>query len=150
LSGWSALGSLQSGVALGAVGVKYCNVNARDLLANAPNNWILTDDGESDNCAPPLTIHDFLILQSSGTKLYKTELLQEAIRALNESTGSTPPATLMDFVNGEVVNGRVFMEFDLQAIVNAINGDTPQEGDAVEENGDDTNNEDEDSSDIPL
>lgn len=56
----------------------------------------------------------------------------------------------MDFVNGEVVNGRVFMEFDLQAIVNAISGDTPQEGDAVEENGDDTNNEDEDSSDIPL
>jgi surface protein len=150
LSGWSALGSLQSGVALGALGVKYCNVSARDLLTNAPNNWILTDDGESDNCAPPLTIDDFLILQSSGTKLYKTELLQEAIRALNESTGNTPPATLMDFVKGEVVNGQVFMEFDLQAIVDAINGDNPQGGDTVEEYGDDTNNEDDAGSEIPL
>jgi hypothetical protein len=91
-----------------------------------------------------------LILQSSGTKLYKTELLQEAIRALNESTGNTPPATLMDFVKGEVVNGQVFMEFDLQAIVDAINGDNPQGGDTVEEYGDDTNNEDDAGSEIPL
>jgi hypothetical protein len=56
----------------------------------------------------------------------------------------------MDFVNGEVVNGQVFMEFDLQAIVDAINGDNPQGGDTVEEYGDDTNNEDDAGSEIPL
>lgn len=29
----------------------------------------------------------------------------------------------MVFLKGEVVNGEIFMEFDLQAIVDAINGD---------------------------
>jgi hypothetical protein len=110
-------------VELGAQGVMYCDVDSRALLTNEPNNWIITDDGESDDCTPPLTINDFLILEGSGSDFHKTELLQKAIGQLNEQLDNSSQVTLMDFLKGEVVNGEIFMEFDLQAIVDAMNGD---------------------------
>ena len=52
LEGWATLAGgagVQNGVDLGAAGINYCNASAsRDILTNAPNNWVITDAGE--NC----------------------------------------------------------------------------------------------------
>tara|TARA_R110000796_G_scaffold250470_1_gene379469 strand:+ start:414 stop:1721 length:1308 start_codon:yes stop_codon:yes gene_type:complete len=49
LIGWSALSSLQSAIALGANVTKYsagAAATARGVLTGAPNNWVITDDGQ--------------------------------------------------------------------------------------------------------
>lgn len=48
LIGWAALGSLQSGVLLGATPIQYSAATAttaRNTLTSAPNNWVITDGG---------------------------------------------------------------------------------------------------------
>lgn len=53
LNGWSQL-TLQSGVSFGAAGFTYCNgASGRAILEAAPNNWVITDDGEE--CLPFIT-----------------------------------------------------------------------------------------------
>ncbi len=53
IKGWSAL-SVQPDVNLGATGINYCHSSAeRDVLTNAPNNWIITDVGQE--CLPFVT-----------------------------------------------------------------------------------------------
>ncbi len=53
LLGWAGQ-SLLSGVVFGVDGINYCNSSAaRDILTGEPNNWIITDDGQS--CRPFIT-----------------------------------------------------------------------------------------------
>jgi surface protein len=98
------------------------------------------EDGDSGD-APPATINDFFILEGSGSRAFKTELLTQAISQLNTQLDNSSQVTIMDFLKGNVVNGEVFMEFDLQAIVDAINGESSDtsEGDGteIEEDGED-------------
>jgi hypothetical protein len=98
------------------------------------------EDGDSGD-APPATINDFFILEGSGSRAFKTELLTQAISQLNAQLDNSSQVTIMDFLKGSVVNGEVFMEFDLQAIVDAINGESSDnsEGDGteIEEDGGD-------------
>jgi hypothetical protein len=98
------------------------------------------EDGDSGD-APPATINDFFILDGSGSRAFKTELLTQAISQLNAQLDNSSQVTIMDFLKGNVVNDEVFMEFDLQAIVDAINGESSDtsEGDGIEieEDGED-------------
>jgi surface protein len=58
LNGWSQL-TLLSSVAFGADGLEYCLGSAgRDILTNAPNNWVITDGGE--NCVVNIPDANFL------------------------------------------------------------------------------------------
>ena len=52
LETWSQLEGLQSGVILGAVGLRYseCVQPQKDILIAAPNNWTITDGGLVAGC----------------------------------------------------------------------------------------------------
>lgn len=53
LEGWSQL-TLQSNVSFGAAGKNYCHgADGRGILTGAPNNWIITDNGQ--DCPPFIT-----------------------------------------------------------------------------------------------
>ena len=117
LIGWSQQ-TVQSGVNFGASGLVYCaGETARQSLIN-DDGWIINDGGD---CVPPVTIYDYMIVEGVGSELFITKLHQLALDDLNALTAPNPPATLMDFVKGEVYNNNIFMEYDLQAIVDAIN-----------------------------
>ena len=52
LETWSQLEGLQSGVILGAAGLRYsdCVQPQKDILTSAPNNWTITDGDSVENC----------------------------------------------------------------------------------------------------
>ena len=117
LNAWALL-TVQPNVTLGADGLTYCaGETARQSLIDT-HSWTI-DDG-SANCSA-MTINDFMYGQQVGSELFITELFQKAINHLNSATGANPPSTLMDFLKGAVVNNEIYMEYDLQAIVDAIN-----------------------------
>ena len=59
LTGWAALTSLQSGVALGVAGVNYCNGTAdRDILTGT-HGWTITGDQRSCSMATDITAFSF-------------------------------------------------------------------------------------------
>jgi hypothetical protein len=117
LNAWALL-PVQPNITLGADGITFCaGESARQSLIDA-HNWVMDDGGA--NC-PPLTIYDFMIGQQVGSELFITELFQKAINHLNTTTGANPSFTLMDFLEGTAINNEIYMEYDLQAIVDAIN-----------------------------
>ncbi len=73
LNAWSQL-TLQTGVDFHAGNSQYstCNQAARDILTNAPNNWIITDDGSvADIIDPTVTcVADQTIEIAQGETFY--------------------------------------------------------------------------------
>ena len=117
LNAWALL-PVQPNITLGADGITFCaGESARQSLIDA-HNWVMDDGGA--NC-PPMTIYDFMIGQQVGSELFITELFQKAINHLNTTTGANPSFTLMEFLEGTAINNEIYMEYDLQAIVDAIN-----------------------------
>jgi surface protein len=117
LNAWALL-SVQPNVTLGADGITYCaGATAQQSLIDT-HSWVIDDAGA--NCSP-LTIYDFMFGQQVGSELLITELFQKAINHLNATTVGNPSLSLMDFLKGTVVNNEIHMEYDLQALVDAIN-----------------------------
>ena len=111
------------------------------------------DGGDDDSGDAPLaTMNDFFILEGSGSRAFKTELLTQAISQLNAQLDNSSQVTIMDFLKGKVVNSEVFMEFDLQAIVDAINGESSDisEGDDSEIEDDIEIEEDEEGNNVVV
>ena len=114
LVSWSQL-PVQPNVTLGASGVSYCTaMDERNSLMN-DHGWIFEGD------LLCVSVSDFTIVQEiNGEEFHMTQRLQEAVDYYNEVINASPPATLLDFVRGEVVGDRVYMTVSLQAIIDAI------------------------------
>ncbi|MBO75292.1 MAG: hypothetical protein CMD33_08465, partial [Flavobacteriales bacterium] len=112
------------------------NDNGGDSSDNGNGNG---DSGD----APPVTVNDFISMVESGSQIHKTELLSKAISHLNAGLDDSEQVTIMDFLKGTVIDGNLHMEFDLQAIVDAINGESSDtsggDGIEIELDGDDDN-----------
>jgi len=114
LVSWSQL-TVQPNVTLGASGVAYCTaMDERNSLMD-DHGWIFVGD------LLCVSVSDFTIVQEiNGEEFHMTQRLQEAVDYYNEVINASPPATLLDFVRGEVVGDQVYMTVSLQAIIEAI------------------------------
>lgn len=68
-----------------------------------------------------LTVYDFITAFQTSNSIFMTKEFEAAIDYLNTLTGAATPAQKTDFRVGTESNGQLFIEDDLQGIIDAIN-----------------------------
>ena len=79
-------------------------------------------DGVCDSPPPPSTF-DFVTISfgSSDNEMHMTQHFQLALDSLHSINGSPTPPSLMDFLDSQIIGNEVYLEYDLQSVIDSIN-----------------------------
>ena len=81
--------------------------------------------GGSGDCDPPPSPNTVgfvtMSLGSSDSEMHMTQRFQLALDSLHSINGSTAPPSLMDFLKAQIVGDEVYLEYDLQSVIDSIN-----------------------------
>jgi hypothetical protein len=79
-------------------------------------------DGVCDSPPPPSTF-DFVTISfgSSDNEMHMTQHFQLALDSLHSINGSPAPPSLMDFLDSQIIGNEVYLEYDLQSVIDSIN-----------------------------
>ena len=79
-------------------------------------------DGVCDPPPPPSTF-DFVTISfgSSENEMHLTQHFQLALDSLHSINGSPTPPSLMDFLDSQIIGNEVYLEYDLQSVIDSIN-----------------------------
>ena len=100
LLGWSAIDSdesaLQTDVRFHGGNSMYCAYDARDILTDAPNNWTIDDNGQSDNCSDDASLSSLSLSIGSLNETIDTIFTEYSASVGSTTSSATITATTTD------------------------------------------------------